>query len=258
MENKNLNLVEILKNCPKGTKLYSTIYGEVEFDRTVDSLLYPIIYKFYHDCGKEGMDSVTVDGKYATSVNGECTLFPSKEQRDWSKFKVEIEMVDGEIYYCRLFNNHNAIYIHRTTTRYKTEYYVKLDLCDLGLLETGIITTNEENIKELRKATEEEKRLFFEIIEKNGRKWDADKKELVRIEKKFDVLTLQPFDKVLIRDNDAQSWRCDFYNSYVKDAVFPFMTVRGIYKQCVPYNNNTKHLVGSNELPSEKYITWGK
>ena len=30
MSNENLNLAEILKDCPKGTKLYSTIYGDVE------------------------------------------------------------------------------------------------------------------------------------------------------------------------------------------------------------------------------------
>ena len=61
---------------------------------------------------------------------------------------------------------------------------------------------------------------------------------------------------MLVRDNDAQSWRCDFYNSYAKYAAFPFITVRSINKQCIPYNEDTKHLVSSNELPPEKYITW--
>ena len=76
------------------------------------------------------------------------------------------------------------------------------------------------------------------------------------IEPKFDINILQPFDKVLVRDNDSQSWRCDFYNSYVKNVMFPFITVRSINKQCIPYNDDTKHLVGSNELPPKKYITW--
>ena len=30
--NENIDLIEILKNCPKGTKLFSYIHGEVEFD----------------------------------------------------------------------------------------------------------------------------------------------------------------------------------------------------------------------------------
>ena len=46
MENKNLNLVDILKDCPQGTKLYSTIYGEVELYRIIINEDYPIEYKY--------------------------------------------------------------------------------------------------------------------------------------------------------------------------------------------------------------------
>lgn len=41
--NENLNLVEILKDCPKGTKLYSTIFGEVKFGGIEDYSVYPIV-----------------------------------------------------------------------------------------------------------------------------------------------------------------------------------------------------------------------
>ena len=83
--NENLNLVEILKYCPEGTKLYSTIYGNVELVRVyLDDNTYPIEIKI-----DEGSDMVyiTNDGRLFDDFRGECTLFPSKEQRDWSKFK---------------------------------------------------------------------------------------------------------------------------------------------------------------------------
>ena len=82
--NENLNLVEILKNCPEGTKLYSTTYGDVEFIRVNqnDNVYYPIEIKLSDD----SINSVTTDGRLCEYYNGECTLFPSREQRDWSKF----------------------------------------------------------------------------------------------------------------------------------------------------------------------------
>ena len=80
--NENLNLVEILKDCQKGTKLYSTVFGEVELDSIDVVSSHPICVVF-----PSGDDSFTKDGKMFDGCDGECVLFPSKEQRDWSKFK---------------------------------------------------------------------------------------------------------------------------------------------------------------------------
>ena len=80
--NENLNLVKILEDCPKGTKLYSTVYGEVEFDGIENEEGFPV--KFVKSDGYRG--SVTTQGLVLSSYDGECTLFPSKEQRDWSEF----------------------------------------------------------------------------------------------------------------------------------------------------------------------------
>lgn len=81
---ENLNLVKILKNVPKGTKLYTTIYGEVELvDVSSESINYPIMIR------TNGGNLVELT-KYGQFVSiGECILFPSKEQRDWNKFKVD-------------------------------------------------------------------------------------------------------------------------------------------------------------------------
>ena len=80
--NENIDLTEILKDCPKGTKLYSTVYGVVRFDEIDKDKTYPISLYTNTAC----IFNVTSDGRLAKNYNGECTLFPSKDQRDWSKF----------------------------------------------------------------------------------------------------------------------------------------------------------------------------
>ena len=82
--NENLNLIEMLKNCPKGHVLYSTIHGEVKFSHIDKDDEYPIVL-IHSDIDYEYVDSF---GKYLSEHNRECTLFPSKDERDWSKFTV--------------------------------------------------------------------------------------------------------------------------------------------------------------------------
>ena len=89
--NENLNLVEILKDCPEGTKLYSLTYGDVELVNVSQDkgTLYPITIKI----PSNSTDTFTCersfdkDGRIFADYSGECLLFPSRDQRDWSKFK---------------------------------------------------------------------------------------------------------------------------------------------------------------------------
>lgn len=83
--NENLNLVEILKDCPKGTKLYSPVYEYVELVSVQldECAKYPIEIKDRYGVS----DGITKDGRIYEEFQGECMLFPSKEQRDWSKFE---------------------------------------------------------------------------------------------------------------------------------------------------------------------------
>lgn len=90
--NKILNLFKILRDCPKGMLLWSPFLGEVEFI----CVKYDVIYKdniIYvdRDGTKFGFFS---DGKY--DREGECMLFPSKDQRDWSKFKAPVKRFNPE------------------------------------------------------------------------------------------------------------------------------------------------------------------
>lgn len=85
-----MNIAEILKKCPKYTDLYSPIFGEVKLLR-VDK--YSIVCMV--DYGVE--EYFQNDGKYfARYPDAECVLFPSKDQRDWSKFEVSDQVTDQE------------------------------------------------------------------------------------------------------------------------------------------------------------------
>ena len=81
--NKNIDLKKILKHCPRGTRLYSTTFGYVNFKMLIPSSEYPIIV---YCKGEIDEKSFTADGKFMKNYDAECTLFPSKDQRDWSKF----------------------------------------------------------------------------------------------------------------------------------------------------------------------------
>lgn len=91
MENKELNLCEILKDCPKGTKLYSPIYGFMRLHSVNDeSHSYPIFMADAENC----LHAFHSDGRIYLNAQAECCLFPSKDNRDWSTFKPKKERFD--------------------------------------------------------------------------------------------------------------------------------------------------------------------
>lgn len=88
-----MNIAEFLKKCPKGMKLYSPIYGEVEFVK----VKYGESYAIHCIVKDEALDYFTNDGRlYCDFPDAECMLFPSKDQRDWSKFIVPDQVNDQE------------------------------------------------------------------------------------------------------------------------------------------------------------------
>ena len=86
--NENINLCQILKDCPKGTKLWSPVWGDITFEtiNAFDGLVYVLKHK--------GVHIILNNGKF--DADGECIIFPSKDQRDWSKFKAPIKRFNPE------------------------------------------------------------------------------------------------------------------------------------------------------------------
>ena len=264
--NENLNLVEILKDCPKGIKLYSTIFGDVKFNH-VENDTYPIVL----DVRKGFKFRVSQDGRYMNDFNGECTLFPSKEQRDWSKFNPKknglvstCEFKDGDILsYQNARLSHRTIYIYRYHKRLNTSYYVALSFDpkkSLMICDKGGLALNGYN-DTVRFATKDEKKKLFQTIKDNGYKWNAKTKTLEKLVKpKFDPKTLKAFDKVLVRLTKDCIWNATFFSHYDKEVswgCYPCVTTScKSYDKCIPYNDETKHLLGTSDEAPEYYRYW--
>lgn len=71
-------IIDRLKNTPSGTKLYSPICGECTFDCIDDGYILVTKSKHYFRFNEFGQ----------CSMDGECLLFPSKKQRDWSNYQL--------------------------------------------------------------------------------------------------------------------------------------------------------------------------
>ena len=91
-ENINIDLTKILKDAPKGTVLWSSMCGECTL-QYIDNLSdFPITCLAVDKYGRKKQVLFTKYGQFCSGsefVYSECVLFPSKENRDWSTFKME-------------------------------------------------------------------------------------------------------------------------------------------------------------------------
>ena len=177
--NENIDLTKILKDCPIGWPLWSSVYGDVEF---IEIYRKPVLRtrenewlgQVIHDCNHPVRFWTTNGIEHRVSSRGEmikgcgeCTFFPSRDQRDWSKF---------------------------TAPWYKKE--------------------------------------------------------------KFDPKTLNAFDRVLVRNFKTTKWRCEHFSHFDVDNYNPCIASGCSYTFCVPYNDDTKHLVGTTDEAHEFYRYW--
>lgn len=93
----------------------------------------------------------------------------------------------------------------------------------------------------LRLATEEEKQQLFEALAKEGKTWDAEKKEVVNLKPKVE---LKPFDKVLVRDSKSDNWRANLFSYIGKDGYYHCVYANWAY--CIPYIGN-ESLLGTTK-----------
>lgn len=157
--NENLNLCEILKDCPKGTELWTSILGYVSLEE-INETDEPIVLSFGSIYIK-----LYPNGKLLDLEDAECIVFPSKEQRDWSKFKVHV--------------------------------------------------------------------------------------------KKFDPKEFKPFDKVLVRKNYyPSSWYPKFFDAIDVSGGVTTINNDKIWAFCIPYNDDTKNLVGTTDDCPDFYKWW--
>lgn len=161
--NKKLDLTELLKDCPKGTEFYSRCIGVVKFD-SIDDTMKRIIVK-----NEREIISYKENGVYYyADENAEIDLFPSKEQKDWSKW--QRPFVDGDII---ATNNGHFIGIFKVKNNVSFETYCAIN-------DVGSLTINTSYYFG-RFATEEEKQKLFDAIKANGYVWNNEAKILKRL-----------------------------------------------------------------------------
>ena len=226
------NLISILKHCPEGTKLYSPVYGEVVLDSVQSKSIYTLAKT---NNGATLVVEFTRLGRlYSEFSNSECVLFPSKDQRDWDKFRIPTKK--GDVI---MFNGQVPCLVTGDYSQDKKKW-----VC--GLLEDGDFCTNIIHPSEwctcfYTFATEEVKDELFEAMDKAGYTWDGE--TLKKKEPQF-----KPFEKVLVRDSELNEWRCTFYSHFNSKEIYHHITVGSMYAMCIPFEGN-EHLVGTTKNP---------
>lgn len=309
---ENINIVEILKDKPQGTKLYSSACGKCKLEEVDDKSFKISFYnsKFGFMNGGEGY----LDKNGKLYDDGECIIFPSKEMRDWSKFawKKGDVLINSCGFQCIFkewasddYTKFNGCYSnskdgYEDVSNAETAKFVKLDnniaygyvreierklggILNLETLEIektqpefkdgdivvygesvaicrrfykhtlsfyvslnemfGLLFADEvESYEEYRFATEEEKQQLFDALEKEGKAWDAEKKQIVDIKKEHQF---KPFEKVLVRDSIDDVWRASFF-SHIKENDGRYVITCVTWKFCIPYIGN-ESLVGTTK-----------
>lgn len=219
--------LEFLKNCPKGRELYSPIWGECTFDNYGEEMIMV-------DSNYDGIHYFYKDGKY-TSLS-ECMLFPSKEHRDWSKWQ-EVLVHTGDYV---LDHNNVVVYVKS----------IEGNTAEIIYPNGTIKSYDVHNIKGW--TTKDYITAFNKVIVDSGY---VIKDGIIRVKIKFDPKSLQPFDKVLVRDFKKGGWKCDMFSSICEEEniIRGFHCIGSFWRQCIPYNEDTKHLVGTTDTPPEFY-----
>lgn len=91
-------------------------------------------------------------------------------------------------------------------------------------------------------ATDSEKQQLFNALAKEGKAWDAEKKQIVDLKPKVE---LKPFDKVVVRCSKADKWSIDFFSYKVSNGYI--CTGDAWFGYCLPYNEETAHLLGTTD-----------
>ena len=110
---------------------------------------------------------------------------------------------------------------------------------DSIFFDTPIMKVIERNI---HLATEEEKQQLFDALSKEGKAWDAEKKQIVDLKLKVE---LKPFDRVLCRDGVGKEWHIDLFESVLTDnSEYNYKCMVNVWKICIPYKGN-EYLLGT-------------
>lgn len=226
MENK-INIAEILKDCPKGMKLYSPLFGEVTLEEVETECTALIKIKYNANiCSK-----FFKTGLYYNYEGAECLLFPSSEMRDWSKFFKRGDVAIHSFNGCGVLVEE---WIDDSYTSFKASVF--------QLKKGGFAKRDKRvlSIDDFVKASDEQRDKFISDMEKFfGGKYNPD---TMQVEPMKPECQFKPFDKVLVRNYKDAKWNVNFFSYYEDGAEYKYHCLISSYRYCIHYEGNEHFL----------------
>lgn len=225
-----------MRDCPKGMKLYTPMYGEVELSRVGDDdLNYPIVVNNMQG----GILGFTKDGHHTLGFpDSECLLFPSSKMRDWKRFFKRGDIViknNGDM--AAVFDG----WANDDYTKFNTK--INFYAFDASFNEEAVCGT-----ERFVKASDEEIMIFIANIEKHYKgKYNP---KTLQVEPVKPECPFKPFDKVLVRDGIDEQWRIHIF-SHHQNGDFSYVCLTGAYRYCIPYNEDTAQLLNTTDPYTE-------
>lgn len=217
----------------KGKHALETIEGESEYKGESDD---GYNYFYTENYYLESEDAAQ------TYINTLEKILGGKLNRETLEIEKQTEFKDGDIAFADYGNRQNVFVVSdKTDLSEGYSSFISLDLSSLTLSMGCRISFFKKDLCKLRLATEEEKKQFFSALEKEGKRWDSDKKAIVDLKPKVE---LKPFDKVLIRDFGSQPWQVSLFSYKDSDSYY---CCNGCgWNQCIPYIGN-ESLLGTTK-----------
>lgn len=235
MENK-INIAEILCDMPKGTSLWSMIFGECTLEKVNNTSKYPVVSKSKNS---ERLAGYGCSGRFKEDIkDSECILFPSSKMRDWTKFFKRGDVVIDKV--------HGVWGIFEG---WKNDDYTKFAVTFVCYGD-GTFEFNRACLtKNYSKATDDQRTEFIAKAEKYYKgKYNPDTLKVEAVEPEYQF---KPYDKVLVRDSVNDIWCIDFFERMLDDScpVFSYKCMNSTWKHCIPYKSN-EHLLGTKDDPN--------
>lgn len=204
-------------------------------------------YSYFRECDDVITEEFTLETEdaaqtYISAIEKELSGKLNMETLEIEKAQPEFK--DGDIVFAD-FGKTQDIFIVSGKTNLSEGYYsfIVLNLNSTKALSLGCKTSFfKKNLNTIRLATEEEKKQFFSALEKRGKAWDAEKKQIVDLKPKCEF---KPFDKVLGRNEKDDVWEAELFSHYKEESQYPFRCIGFSRKYCIPYNEETAHLLGT-------------
>ena len=238
---EKINIAELLEDCPKGMELDSTMFDNLVFCE-IDSQAtdYPIVAQLPNGVQKW----FASDGRYELNPNAKCVIFP-KGKTTWEGFVPPCEFKDGDVIYVRT-NLFKWVSIFKKEYENGINTYADCNLATKRLYgpnDNSKVLCNHCVIHEKRLATEEEKKEFFELLDREGYIWDEKFRMLVALPK-FKVgdsirhlIHNTPIYTVTSITDTHYTVKSD--GKYVYEYMIPIDTQCNFEKVCLKFNYDT-------------------